>query len=458
MAAHPIDYRYGSKPMRKIWDEQSRFEYYLLVEAALARALAKQGKIPKEAAKEITAKATAEHVKLSRMREIEGQTHHDVMATVLALSEQCGQWAKYVHYTATSNDIVDTAQALQLQESLQLLVEKSRGVLLTLLKLSKQHTGLVMVGRTHGQHALPITLGFKFANYADKIGRDATNLQWDALYSVEGKFSGAVGTYSAQNLAGIRGTDLENAIYLELGAKIKPALISTQVVGREGIARIVSDVAVLAGTLEQIAKEVRNLQRTEIGELAEPYGDKQVGSSTMAHKKNPIDCENVCSNARVVRSCVGVALENIALEHERDLTNSASERSILPTAFLLTDDMLDRMQGVLGCLVVNPQAIWRNLQITGGAMMSEAVITALVQKGVGRQEAHELVRKVSQRALSEGKPLKEAIQTSTDFSGKFTKKELDGLFDYPAYIGAAAQKVDAVNAKWSAFAKEDPVG
>lgn len=223
-------------------------------------------------------------------------------------------------------------------------------------------------------------------------------------------------------------------------------------VGREGIARIVASVAVLAGTLEQVAKEVRNLQRTEIGELSEPFGRQQVGSSTMAQKRNPVDCENVCSNARVVRCCVAPALEDIALEHERDLTNSACERSILPTVFLLTDDMLDRMQKVLSGLVVDPAAIEANLQLTGGSIMSEAVITALVAKGVGRQEAHELVRTVSQKAVQEHVQLKDAILANPAFEGKFAPGELDKLLDYASYIGAAVEKVDAVIGKWGAFA------
>lgn len=451
MPAHPIDYRYGSPQMRALWDDEKRLAYYLKVEAALARALAHLGAIPPQAAKEIADKATPAHVTLSRVREIEKETRHDVMAMVKALGEQCGESGKYVHLTATSYDIVDTAQALQISESLELLCKKSRALLSVLLALSYKHKKLVMAGRTHGQHALPITLGFKFANYADKLGGDTANLEWDRTHLVFGKFSGAVGTYSAQKLLGITGPELELLVMKELG--LAPAPISTQVVAREHLARIVCDIAVLAGTLEQVAKEIRNLQRTEIGELSEPFGESQVGSSTMAQKKNPVDCENVCSNARIVRSCVAPGLENIALEHERDLTNSAAERSLLPTAFCLVDDMLDRMHSVLSGLVVHPSRMQRNLEMTGGAIMAEAVITELVKKGMGRQEAHELLRVSSQKAVATGTPLKTLLLADRQVKKLFSEKEVDALLEPNAYVGSAVEKVDAIHKKWGGFLK-----
>ena len=450
MAAHPIDYRYGSKEMRRVWDEENRLEYYLRVEAALARALAKLGKIPPSAAKEITEKADTRHVKLERVRAIEAETKHDVMAMVKALTEQCGPAGAYVHLTATSYDIVDTAQAMQLKEGLALLATKGRRLLKALVAQSERHAATVMVGRTHGQHALPITLGFKLANYAEKLGSGIGNLEWDSENLVQAKFSGAVGTYSAQALYEMKGTQLEEAVMKELGLKAAP--ISTQVVARENLARIVADIAVVAGTLEQVAKEVRNLQRTEIGELGEPFGKSQVGSSTMAQKKNPVDCENVCANARVVRSCVAVAMENIALEHERDLTNSAAERSLLPTAFILLDDMLERMTGVVSGLVVNEEAMRLNLGLTRGAIMAEALITQLVKKGIGRQEAHELLRVASQKAISEKKDLREVLAGEKQVMAALSQEELDGLLDYASYTGEAAAKAVQIANKWGKWA------
>ena len=438
--------------MRAVWEEEKRLEYYLKVEAALARALAGLGKIPAEAADAIEAKANTSDVRLGRVREIEAETKHDVMAVVKALSEQCGEAGKYVHLTATSYDIVDTAQAIQLREALQIILRKGRALLAALLESAQKHEGLVMVGRTHGQHALPITLGFKLANYAEKLGSGVANLEWDAQHLVQGKFSGAVGTYSAQKIAGTQGTQLEELIMQELG--LAPAPISTQVVGRENIARILCDVAILAGTLEQVAKEVRNLQRTEIAEVSEPFAAGQVGSSTMAQKKNPWESENVCSNARVVRSCILPALEDIALEHERDLTNSAAERSVLPTAFLLVDDMLDRMKKIVSGLVVFPENMRRNLELTGGAIMAEAVITELVKKGIGRQEAHEVLRTASHEAMSKGHKLKNVLLENEMLSGRLSAGEMDVLFDYDAYTGQAVGKTREVVAKWSGYLRE----
>lgn len=440
---HPIDYRYGSVRMRSIFDEGKKLEQMLLVERVLADSLAELGAIPEDAAAEIN--EGAKRVTLERVRQIEEETHHDVMAVVKALTEQCGDSGKYVHLTATSYDIQDTAQALQLRDALAIILEKGNGLLRSCVELSKKHRGLVMIGRTHGQHAIPITLGFKFANYSDKVGEDLLRLQEDAGKYVCGKFSGAVGTYSAQQTYGID-TKLEKLVMDKLG--IASAGISTQVVARENIARIISDIAILAGTCEQIAKEVRNLQRTEIGELSEPFSGKQVGSSTMAQKRNPVDCENVCSNARVIRSCVQPALENIALEHERDLTNSAAERSILPTVFVLAEDVITRLTSVLDGLAVHPDSMGRNLESTNGTIMSEAAITALVKKGLGRQEAHEILRVASRLAVGQNRHLRDVLEKDYLIGKHLTAEELSDIFDYSRYIGRAREKTDEMTRKW----------
>ncbi len=434
--------------MRELWEQEHRLGNYLKVEAALALSLAELGKIPKEAAQEISSKASPRFVTLERVAQIELETKHDLMAVIKALTEQCGEAGKFVHTTATSYDIVDTAQALQVRDSLQILFEKCCTLLEALLKQAEAHSQTVMAGRTHGQHALPITFGFKLANYAQKLGGDAENLKWDCQNLVQGKFSGAVGTYSAQKSFGVEGSELEQKIMLKLGLKAAP--ISTQVVAREGLARIVCDVAVLAGTLEQIAKEIRNLQRTEIGEASEPFGEKQVGSSTMAQKRNPIDCENVCGNARMVRSCVAPALENIALEHERDLTNSSAERSLLPTVFLLADDMLDKMAEIISGLQVYPQKMKGNLELGRGAMMAEAVITQLVKKGAGRQEAHEIARKASMAARDNNSSLKQELEKEKTINEAFSASELETLFDYSNYTGSAKEKTLEVVSRWRA--------
>ncbi len=447
MAIHPIDYRYGSKEMREIFDEEKRLEQQLRVEAALTEVLAELGKIPREAAKVIKEKANINFVKLERVKEIEEETKHDVMALVKALSEVCGEAGKYVHLTATSYDIVDTAQALQIKGALEILFGKGKELLKNCLDISERYKDLIMIGRTHGQHAIPITLGFKFANFTDKIGDNLERLKEDEKY-IRGKFSGAVGNYAAQKVFGL-GDDFEKKIMGKL--KIQAADISTQVVPRENIARIISDLVIFACSIEQIAKEIRNLQRTEIAELSEPFGEKQVGSSTMAQKRNPINVENVCSNVRVIRSCVWPILENIALEHERDLTNSASERSILPTIFVLMDEILIRMNKVVKGLVVFPENIRKNLELTRGGIFAEAIITELVKKGMGRQEAHEILRESSMRTFSESRNLKDILLENKEVLKYLNQNELEKIMDYQSYLGLSIEKTEKIIQKWQNF-------
>ena len=448
MAIHPIDYRYGSQEMRNVFDEERKLENMLRVEAALAQTLAELGKIPDRCAEEITRKANTKDVKIERVKEIEKETKHDVMALVKALTEVCGESGKYVHLTATSYDIVDTANALLLKDGLEILLKEGKDLLNTCLNISGKYKDLIMIGRTHGQHAIPITLGFKFANYSNKLGEDLIRIEDDMKNNILGKFSGAVGSYAAQTICGL-GDELEIKIMEKLG--IKPADITTQVVERESFARIICDIAILACSVEQIAKEIRNLQRTEIGELSESFGEKQVGSSTMAQKRNPINTENICSNVRVIRSCIYPSLENIALEHERDLTNSAAERSIIPTVFILADEVLTRMNKILKELVVYPKNIKKNLDLSKGTIMSEAIITKLVEKGMGRQDAHELLRESSMKAFETDKNLKEILLTKVMVKRYLTEKELDELFDYNNYIGLSVEKTEKVINKWRSF-------
>jgi len=446
---HPIDYRYGSKEMREIFDVRKKLEYQLKVEAALAESLADLNKIPKEAAQEIKQKANTNFVKPERVEEIEKETQHDVMALVKALTEVCGEAGKYVHLTATSYDIVDTALALQIKAAMKILLDRGKELLKNCLNVTRKYKALIMIGRTHGQHAIPITLGFKFANYADKIGEDLKRLKEDRKY-ISGKFSGAVGTYAAQQIYNLD-DNLEKKIMEKL--KIEASDITTQVVARENIARIICDMVIFASTIEQIAKEIRNLQRTEISEISEPFGAKQVGSSTMAQKRNPKDSENICSNVRVIRSCLYPALEDIALEHERDLTNSASERSILPTIFILMDEVLMRTNKILAGLVVFPKNIKKNLELTKGTIFAEAIITELTKKGMKRQLSHEILRKSSFRALAQDKDLKKILLKNKNVMKYLSKKELDKLMNYKNYIGLSVEKTEKIIKKWKPFLK-----
>ena len=444
---HPIDNRYGSPEMRQLFEEEKRLELQLKVEAALVASLAELGHVPVEAAKEVAKKATLEYVKLDRVKEIEAITRHDVMALVKAITEVAGDAGKYIPLTATSYDIVDTAQALQLKEAILLVIDKGKVTLKNCLDIARNEKNTVMVGRTHGQHAIPITLGFKFANFADKIGQDLLRLQ-DDIHCARGKFSGAVGNYAAQDLYGLGGA-LERKIMDKLA--IAAADISTQVAPRENIARIISNIAILAGTVEQLAKEIRNLQRTEIAEAAEPFGKNQVGSSTMAQKRNPVNSENICGNARVIRSCVAPILENIALEHERDLTNSACERSVIPTAFVLMDDILMRMNRILADLVIDRGNMAKNLALTRGTIMAEAMITRLVQKGMGRQVAHEILRQSSFEALANNSDLKDILLKNYSVLEYLSPGDIEEYSAYNSYIGRSIPKTEQIIAKWRDF-------
>ncbi len=441
---HPIEYRYGSPEMRQIFSEEKKLEFQLKVEAVLAQSLADLGKIPVKAAQTISQKANIDFVKIERVKEIEAETKHDIMALAKALTEVSGDAGKYVHLTATSYDIVDTVQALQIKEAVEILLRKGKELLKNCLSVASKYQELIMVGRTHGQHAIPITLGFKFANYCDKIGDDLTRLSNDRQY-IGGKFSGAVGNYAAQELYEV-GEDLEQKIMQYLG--IAAVDVSNQVVPRENLARIVCDVAIFAATIEQIAKEIRNLQRTEIAEISEPFGKKQVGSSTMAQKKNPINSENICGNARVIRSCVAPILENIALEHERDLTNSSCERSILPTVFILADEIISRMNSIIQDIVVHPANIAKNLELTNGTIMAEAIITRLAQKGMGRQIAHEILRKSSFEAIEKNCNLRDILLREETVLRHMSPEEIKGSLKYDFYIGRSSQKTRQIINKW----------
>ncbi|MEM4196304.1 MAG: adenylosuccinate lyase, partial [Methanothermobacter sp.] len=337
MAIHPVEFRYGTPEMKAIWEAENKLQRMLDVEAALARAEGELGIIPEEAATEIARKASTKFVTPDRVNEIERETKHEIDSIVKALAEQCeGDAGEYVHFGATSNDIVDTSNSLLLRESIDVLRDKLVKVLRVLLKLADENRDLVCMGRTHGQHALPTTYGMKFALWADEIHRQIERLDACRKRLCVGMMTGAVGTTAA---LGEDGLEVHERVSEILG--LEPVLISNQVVQRDNHAEFIMVLANIATTLDKIALEIRNLQRTEIMEVGEKFDpEKQVGSSTMPHKMNPITAERICGIARVIRSYVVAALENNPLWHERDLTNSSSERIILPEACILTDYIL----------------------------------------------------------------------------------------------------------------------
>ena len=438
MSVHPIDYRYFTEEMKKIWEEESKLQGWLTVEAALAKANAKFGIIPESAAEEISKKANIKFVKLERVKKIEEEIQHDLMAMVKALTEVCsGNAGKYVHIGATSYDIEDTAYALQFRDTIKIIEKKLNELKNILLKLAEKHKKTICIGRTHGQHAAPTTYGMKFALYAAEIQRHLDRLQESKKRIFVGKMTGAVGTQAS---FGKKGIELQKSVMKELG--LEPVLISTQVIQRDRYAEIIYDMALIATTLEKIGKEIRNLQRTEIAEVFEPFKEKQVGSSTMPQKRNPHKSERICGLARIVRSNVIPALEDIPLEHERDLTNSSTERIIFPETFILIDYMLKEMINILSGLEFNYDNIKKNLEQTKGLIMMENLMLGLVKKGIGRQDAHELLRQASMRVIKENKNLKEILLKNDTIKKKFTEKELDWYLDTKNYLGTAVQQVE----------------
>ncbi|RLF24411.1 MAG: adenylosuccinate lyase [Thermoprotei archaeon] len=438
----PIDTgRYGSPEMRRIFEEESRLEKMLAVEGALALANAKFGIIPEEAGRVIYERASTKFVKLERVKELEKVLKHETFAVVKALAEACGEYGEYVHVGATSNDILDTALALQLKEALNIIEEKLVKLVEVLMNLAEKHKMTVMAGRTHGQHASPITLGLKFAVWIRELARHLQRLREARRRVLVGKMSGSVGTMAA--FMG-KGWEVQEEVMriLELPGYEEAA---TQIVQRDRIAELICLMAMIASTLDRMATEVRNLQRTEIMEIAEGFGKEQVGSSAMPHKENPIVCERVSGLAKIVRSLVIPALENMVLWHERDLTNSSSERFIVPEALILVDEMLDDMIDVFTNLRIYPDKMRRNIELTKGRCLSEAVLTLLIRRGMGRMRAYELIRKCVRKSLIEDKDLIEVLWEEPEVRGIIKdRKELEECMNPSNFIGEAPRIVDRV--------------
>ncbi|HDI01050.1 MAG TPA: adenylosuccinate lyase [Candidatus Bathyarchaeota archaeon] len=441
MPVLPIDTgRYGMPEMVRIFEEESRLRKMLLVEAALAKAHAELGNIPREDAERIWEVATSGVVKLERVKEIEAEIKHETMAVVRALAEACGPSGRYVHLGATSSDILDTALALQLKEALAILKDRLAELTALVARLAEEHKGTIMVGRTHGQHALPITLGFKLAVWAAELLRHLKRLEECEERVLVGKMSGAVGTMAG---LGPRALELQELVMSILG--LRAAEISTQIVQRDRLAELICLLAILASTLDNMATEVRELQRTEIGELAEPFDERaQVGSSTMPHKRNPITCERICGLAKVVRGLVVPALENVPTWHERDLTQSSAERFIVPEALILTDYMIYLMIKVLSGLEIRPDRMKENLALTKGLIMSEALMLELTRRGMARDEAYRLVRSLALTAMRSGRPFAEVVLEDEAIRALIGPDELKDLLRPEGYLGMATKQVEKV--------------
>ena len=435
----PIDTgRYGTPEMLRVFEEENYFQRLLDVEAALAWAHAQVGNIPKEDAEKIEKMASTKYVKVSRIKEIEREIKHDIMSLVRAFAEVCGPSGAYIHLGATSYDIVDTAKALQFKDALDIIGEKLDDLELILLKQADRYKNTIMIGRTHGQHALPITFGLKLSVWMREISRHIQRLRECRKRLIVGKMSGAVGTQAG---LGRQALKIQELVMKKLG--LKAAEVSTQIIQRDRHAELICVLAMIASTLDKFATEIRELQRTEIGEVFEPFKrERQVGSSTMPHKRNPELCERICGLAKVVRGLVIPALENIPTWHERDLTQSSSERFIIPEACILVDYMLHLMIGILSNLEVDEERMRRNIELTQGRIMSEALMLALTRKGMSRQEAHELVRRLAIKSADEKRPFKDVIMEDDRVTSLLSVEEVEEALDPERYLGTAVEQVE----------------
>ncbi|MDH3364750.1 MAG: adenylosuccinate lyase [Thermoplasmata archaeon] len=440
MPVCPLDFRYGRAEMKAIFDEENRLQKLLDVEAALALAHAKVGNIKQDHADIVKKTASVRFVKLSRVQEIDAEINHEITAIIRVLSEQCGESGKYVHLGATSNDILDTAAALQLKDAISIIEKGLEALRLTLAKRAKENRDTIMIGRTHGQYALPITFGLKIANYALEIHRHEQRLCECKTRVLVGKMSGAVGTGSG---FGAMAVEIQKAAMANLGLGVEDG--PTQIVARDRYVELMAVLANIATSIEKFATEIRNLQRGEIGEVAEPFDDVvQVGSSTMAHKRNPVMAENVCGLARIVRGFMTPAMESAILWHERDLTNSSAERFFISHSFILLDDIVAKTEKMFRNLVVNKDRMLENLRKAGSVIMAESVMMALVSKGMGRQDAHELIRRCSMDSQKACEDFKSYLIANESVASLLSEEELDGVLDPHSYLGSAGATVDNI--------------
>jgi adenylosuccinate lyase len=422
-----------------VFEEENRFQKMLDVEAALAGARAELGDIPRDAAEEIGEHASIRFVSIDRVHEVEKIVDHEVMALVEVLSSVSGGSGAYVHLGATSADILDTGIALQMKEGLEIISKRLDKLEEILIDLSKRHRETLMIGRTHAQHALPMTAGFKFAVWLREVSRHIERLGECKPRVLVGKMSGAIGTMAGLGKNARRVQDL---VMQRLGLGVPE--VTSQILQRDRYAELICLFAMIASSMDKFTTEIRNLQRPEIDELAEPFRvGKQVGSSTMPQKRNPWRSENVSSLAKIERSLVPPTLESIITWHERDLSQSASERFVIPEAFILMDHMLNSMIRILSGLQVNDGRMLENLMKFKDPMMSESVMIALVRKGLPRQEAHRLLQQVVFECQEKKQGFGEALLSNSTVSKYLSKGEVDAALDPRLYVGASMELVDA---------------
>jgi len=430
--------RYSRPAMARIWSDDGKLATWLEVELAATAAWAELGVVPAEAAARI---AEARPPAPERVSELEATLHHDTAAFVDAVAEQLGEEGRWFHYGLTSSDVVDTALSLQIREAGALILAGLDRAFAVVTARAEEHRETTQIGRTHGVHAEPTTFGLKLVGWAFELARGKERVARALEGMRVGKLSGAVGTYAATD------PELERLACERIG--LEPAPSSTQILQRDRHAELLSALAVVASSLDAFALEVRHLARTEVGEVQEPFGRGQKGSSAMPHKRNPVVAERICGLARVVRACSLVGLENVALWHERDISHSSAERVVIPDAFLALDYMLDRFAWLVEGLVVRPERMRRNLEASYFLFFSQRVLNALVESGLARDDAYRLVQRASMRAWEEELDFRELCRADDEIAARV---ELDSTFD----LGAYTRHIDTVFARLEAL-KEEPL-
>jgi len=410
--------RYTHPEMGRIWSDQRRYETWLLVETAAAEAMAAAGIVPAEAARDIRERGAFD---IARIDEIERTTQHDIIAFTTAVAEKVGPSARWMHFGMTSSDVVDTAQALQMREACDIILEDLDALSEAIRDRALEHRRTPMIGRTHGVHAEPMTLGLKLALWYAEVARDIERVRRARVTISVGKLSGAVGTFAHLP------PSIEADVCKRLG--LEPAPVASQVVQRDRHAELLTMLAITAASLEKFALEIRGLQKTEIGELEEPFGKGQKGSSAMPHKRNPIGCEQIVGLARLLRGNAHAAVENIALWHERDISHSSVERVILPDSFIALDHMLRRFTRIVRGMVVNVERMRENLNRLRGVVFSGSVLLELAKKGISREQAYEWVQRSAMRSFAEQQDFKSLLLADADVARALSRAELERVFD-----------------------------
>lgn len=415
--------RYSRKEMAALWSEKAKYELWLAVEVAVCEALSKRGAIPQDALSNIRNKAAFDE---GRIGEIEAEVGHDVIAFLTSVAEKVGPDSRYIHMGMTSSDLLDTAFALQLTRAGRMIIDGLDSLMAAVERRAFEFKHTPMMGRSHGIHAEPVTFGLKLAVWHDEFRRHSGRLA-DAIEGVAvGKISGAVGTFAHID------PGVETEVCAALGLSAAPA--STQVVQRDRHAHFFAVLAGIAASAEKVAVEIRHLQRTEVGEAAEPFGKKQKGSSAMPHKRNPILCENISGLARIVRANSMAAFENVALWHERDISHSSVERVIAPDSTILVDFILARLERVIGGLEVFPERMKKNMEASHGLYNSQEVMLSLARSGMTREDAYRIVQNLAMRAWKEDRPFRELLSMDADVSSRLDEEELSRIFDVNAHL------------------------